>query len=349
VLALVGVTAAATALAVSVGAGVAGSGAPTNTKAPSISGQARDGQTLDADRGTWSGTTPITYTYQWQRCDSAGGSCAAVTGATNDKYTLTTADIGSRLRVQVTATNTGGSANATSDATAVVVAAGNEPANKKEPTISGSAKEGQTLTAGNGQWTGTTPITYAYQWLRCDQAGNGCGPISGATKQTYVLVSADVGHRLRVEVKATNSGGSSTADSNATDVVGPASTTGAISIDAVSLPNRLVISRVSFQPNPVRSRGPISATIVVTDTSGRPVSGAVVFLRGVPERRIAPEPEVKTDERGVASFTLEPTRLLPLQAGARLTMFVRARKPGDSLIAGVSTRRLVSLRLSSPA
>jgi hypothetical protein len=72
------------------------------------------GQTLTASPGTWSGSTPISYTYQWQRCDSTGGKCAAVSGATGVTYVVSSADAGSTLRVSVTATNSVGSATAAS-------------------------------------------------------------------------------------------------------------------------------------------------------------------------------------------------------------------------------------------
>jgi hypothetical protein len=93
------------------------------------------------------------------------------------------------------------------------------PSNSSAPTVSGTAQQGQTLTATTGTWSGTAPISYAYQWRRCDTAGATCTSISGATSQSYSLVSADVGSTVRVRVTASNSAGSSTADSSHTAVV----------------------------------------------------------------------------------------------------------------------------------
>jgi hypothetical protein len=99
---------------------------PTAT-APTLSGSiaapagtAAVGQLLTATTGTWNGTQPITYAYQWQRCSS---TCADVSGATGATYTPASADAGSTMRVRVTATNTAGSAAATSASTATVQAA----------------------------------------------------------------------------------------------------------------------------------------------------------------------------------------------------------------------------------
>src|SRR3977135_4444949 len=92
------------------------------------------------------------------------------------------------------------------------------PQNTALPQISGTAKEGETLTASNGTWS-NSPTTYDYQWRRCASDGRACGDITGATKQTYPVVTADIGRTLRVVVTASNTDGKASATSNATDVV----------------------------------------------------------------------------------------------------------------------------------
>jgi hypothetical protein len=94
---------------------------PVNTSLPTISGTAQSGQTLTANPGSWSGTQPINYSYQWQRCNSSGTSCTGI--ATGPTYTTTDNDVNSTLRVAVTASNIAGQASATSNATAIVQAA----------------------------------------------------------------------------------------------------------------------------------------------------------------------------------------------------------------------------------
>jgi YD repeat-containing protein len=96
---------------------------PVNTALPTISGTASDGHTLTATTGTWTGSTPITYSHQWRRCDASGGACTAIAGEAGNSYTLTAGDVGATIRVAVTATNTVASVAATSAATDVVTAA----------------------------------------------------------------------------------------------------------------------------------------------------------------------------------------------------------------------------------
>ena len=98
--------------------------APTNSAAPTIGGTAQVGQTLTAANGTWNSSTTPTFTYQWQRCDTAGNNCAAIAGATGQTYAVQTADVNHTLRVVVTATNSSGSSSATSAQTAIVAQPG---------------------------------------------------------------------------------------------------------------------------------------------------------------------------------------------------------------------------------
>jgi len=95
-------------------------GAPYNTAVPAVSGELLVGQTLSASTGNWSAVPSSSYTHQWQHCNSSGESCSNVSGATSATYSLGRADVGYTLRVVVTATNSGGSAESTSAATGVI-------------------------------------------------------------------------------------------------------------------------------------------------------------------------------------------------------------------------------------
>lgn len=87
------------------------------------------------------------------------------------------------------------------------------PVNSSVPTITGTPRVGQTLTAANGVWSGIPAPTFARQWKR-----NGTN-IAGATGATYVLVAADAGAKITLTVTATNSQGSSSSTSAATAAV----------------------------------------------------------------------------------------------------------------------------------
>ena len=87
--------------------------------------------------------------------------------------------------------------------------------------VSGTAQEGQTLTATAGSWSGKPTPTLAYQWQRCDAAGE-CGDIVGATATTYRLTAADVNTTVQVLVTGTNAAGSDSAHSAQTGDVAPA-------------------------------------------------------------------------------------------------------------------------------
>ena len=317
---------------------------PSNKSLPSISGSARDGSILSASHGSWSGN-PTGFAYQWLRCNTQAGNCSAIGGATSGRYTVQTVDVGSRLKVQVTATNSSGSGVAVSRPTATVQATGSAPKNSAAPTISGTTQEGSTLTVAPGTWSGNPTPSFSYQWERCVGTGGGCTAISGATSTTYVLTSADVAHTVLAQVTAKNPNGSSTANTTETDLIRPAKTTqggATINVAQVSLPNRLVVDGVKFSPSRATSHGLITARFHVSDTRGFSIQGALVYVLGLPYGWTFNAPETATDSTGWATIQIRPTRNMPLRRGD-LVMFVRARKSGDNLLAGVSTRRLVQM------
>ncbi len=152
---------------------------PIDTVPPSVLGTPQAGQTVSANEGRWIGKSPIKYTHRWLRCNSNGASCRAIAGARGEKYMLAQADVGNRLRVVVTAVNSAGRSHLTSGATAVVQPASSRPVNTAPPAISGTPQAGQLLNAVPGTWSGTQPISYSYQWMRCNAGGAACAPIAG--------------------------------------------------------------------------------------------------------------------------------------------------------------------------
>src|SRR4029077_11212482 len=133
--------------------------------------------------------------------------CANISGATSGTYKLVEGDIDSTLRAIVTGKNSLGTTSANSESSESVEAAG-PPKNISRPVINGPAKLGERLTAGNGSWSGSRPLSYYYRWERCNTAGESCTAIESATKPSYTVVSADVGSTLRIKVTTTNSLGS---------------------------------------------------------------------------------------------------------------------------------------------
>jgi hypothetical protein len=217
-------------------AGGGGGIPPSNTVAPVISGSSVIGSVLTTTDGTWAGTLPITYTYQWKRNGSD------IVGETNATYTLVAADYNQAITCAVTATNAFGAASATSNS---ITGTATAPVNTVAPVISGTAVVGQTLSSTTGTWTGAPTPTYTYQWKR-----NGSN-IASATSSTYTLVQADATFAITCAVKATNAAGSAEATSNSltiTDADAQAfftasGLTGATNLTAI---NNLVVALKGF-------------------------------------------------------------------------------------------------------
>ena len=331
---------------------------PANTAQPAISGVPAQGQTLTATTGTWD-NSPTSFAYQWVRCPSSGGAadgsdCAAIGGATTAAYVVAAGDVGSRMRVRVTATNPDGPGTATSNATELVTATAPGPPNTQPPAITGQAIVGQALTASPGTWTGTG-ITFAYQWTRCDTAGAQCVDVAGATATTYTLVAADAGHTIRVEVTAKNATGQTTLASSQTAVVttapapatGCPAGTGTLDVDDLSPPARLQIDRQQITPSVVTpGTRTIRIRFHVSACGGRSVEGALVYATPTPYQQFTAT-EQPTAADGWAVLTMRQLRYFPASGQQQLlVVFVRARKSGEDLLAGVSTRRLVSFRVN---
>ena len=171
------------------------------TGAPTITGTVQVGATLTAATSGIAdedGLTNAVFSYQWL----ADG--ADISDATNDSYTLTDSDEGKVISVAVTFTDDAGNDETlTSAATAAAEAKPNTPATG-QPTISGTAQVGETLTAdtsGIADDDGLDNASFSYQWLADDSN------ISGATGETYTLADADIGKAISVAVSFTDDRG----------------------------------------------------------------------------------------------------------------------------------------------
>jgi len=263
-------------------------GAPVNVSYPSVNLSFDDtvptvGDFLTASIGTWSGAFPISYTYQWKRCDGAdpvNGQCVDIVTAKSSFYTPVAADYGKRLRVQVTATNAQGSARQNSEVTAIVTA--EAPVLRVTPQIIGGNIVDSPITLTAGTWDGSVPLTYTYSWRRCNPAGDlpSCVQIPGATLATYTPVVADIGFAIRVWITGSNLAGSALAVTNHTFPVvdkqhfSPSSITAPSIVGTMNVGRQLTASTGSFDGD-----DPITTTFVwqrcdATGAACRVIAGA---------------------------------------------------------------------------
>ena len=162
-----------------------------NTALPTISGTPKVGSVLTASPGSWS-QSDATFTYQWLQ------NGVAIDGATGPTRKLYKGQLRKQITVQVTASRTGFvSATAVSAPTEAVAAA--VIAATKQPSVTGDASVGSTLSADPGTWD-PTPDSLQYQW----RAGG--RPLDGATGPTLELPSATVGKKVSVTVTAVKAG-----------------------------------------------------------------------------------------------------------------------------------------------
>ena len=175
------------------------------TGRPSISGPARVGETLTVDTSGIAdadGLENATFSYQWIGND--GSSDTDIAGATDTSYTLVADDVGQTIKVRVSfSDDAGNETTLTSTATEAVAARPNTSAMGR-PSISGTVRVGEVLTAdtlGIADDDGLTNVSYGYQWVA------GGTDLGGATGSTYTLTASEQGKTIRVRVSFTDDAG----------------------------------------------------------------------------------------------------------------------------------------------
>ena len=161
----------------------------TNTPTPTVGGTAKVAQLLTATAGTWD--AGVALSYQW----TAGGTNIA--GATAGSYTVVAGDVGKVITVKVTGTKTG-YATVIKESLPTAVVAKADLTTTPTPTITGTARFGETLIALPGNWD--AGVTLAYRWLADGVA------VDGAIGSGYLLEAADVGKSFVVVVTGSKAG-----------------------------------------------------------------------------------------------------------------------------------------------
>jgi hypothetical protein len=239
----------------------------------------------------------------------------------------------------------------------VTAASTKKPVNTAVPQISGTPQEGKTLTGSKGNWD-NNPTDYNYFWLRCGKGGGNCGNISGAHALTYTLKSVDVDNTLRFRVDAKNADGTTSASSAPTAVItaatkppppppatGCPSGTGPLPVASVSSPALLLIDRQQTDPSVVnRGTQQLIVRYHVSACGGRSVQGALVYATAVPFNQLSIPPEATTNSDGFAELDFRMLVGFPVSSKQQLiAIFARARKSGENLLGGISSRRLFSV------
>ena len=219
----------------------------SNTQVPTISNDGQPnavsvGRTLTANNGTWAGTSPLRYSYQWFSCSAVVAAasstipttCAAISAATASTFQIASAQTGRFLMVGVGAINDVSPAivwrytASTTQAQASPQATANPVLSSSSNTTNGRPRVGSTLTVTRGTWTGLPVPTSTYHWYACDTAvavvvsakPDNCDLIIGAANTTtFVTTTAQSGKFVTAEVRTTNSVGTSSRWTAATRAV----------------------------------------------------------------------------------------------------------------------------------
>jgi len=180
---------------------------PAVITAPSIEGEAKEGQTLKLHQGTWTNSPDAELTnWEWKRCKE--NKCKAIARTNSLTYTLTHEDVGYTLEANEEAVNAWGGTKANTAQTATVVKGA--PEETTQATLMGSAQVGQPIVGLAGSWS-AEPTAYEYTWKRCNASGEACATIetvkSEAIEATYTPTEADEGKTIVLEVAGRNANG----------------------------------------------------------------------------------------------------------------------------------------------
>lgn len=171
---------------------------PAASVRPEATGVPRQGETLTASPGEWTGTRPIALDVEWWRDGAAAGGWEQVgTGATR---VLGAEDVGHQLEVRVTGSNAQGTGPVSASLPVSVL--GPLPQATAPPVIAGVAMEDEILTASTGTWSGPDPVSFTFRWER--DSGEGGAWEEVGSGPGYVLRAADTGRAVRVVVRASN-------------------------------------------------------------------------------------------------------------------------------------------------
>jgi hypothetical protein len=172
-----------------------------------LSGTPQEGQTLTA--GASSNDDQATIHYQWQSSADGVTFSSIANAAGGATYLVQETDEGREIRVIATAADPG--TNAAGSATSSPTLAVTDAPPTLSVSISGTAQEGQTLTAIGVANSGDAVISYRWQVLN----GSTWVNIAGATKSTYLVTEANEGHQLRVKATSSDVDGTGTSATSA--------------------------------------------------------------------------------------------------------------------------------------
>jgi large repetitive protein len=192
---------------------------------PTVIGTAAVGKLLTGLSGTWAGFSAISYHFQWHRCNAAGAACVSVHGATSPSYRLGEKDVGQTLGLTVLATDTTGTATASSSLIGPIAPRRPLLESTAQPVVAGPPVQGKIVQVTTGTWS-PVPAKLAYRWERCNASGRSCAAIPRATGTSYTVSGADLGHALLAIVQAANGTTIQNAFSTATPAVVPGTVKG---------------------------------------------------------------------------------------------------------------------------